>query len=382
MLDKRTPTILRAWSQVWVEEPGRPTITTELDASQTDAITKLAFRAIRSWNRELVWPAAAARHARLHGPRRAGPRAARRAVRRSATMRLASPCRSMSCQTAQAGPTARSRSIAGRSTICRSHSRTSAIRSHAARRGSRCGTTCSNARFRRPRSWIWRCRPCRARPMSNSRRGSLGYLRAAWWRFLRPAEREARACGARNTLADRPRHGQDGRARSRRGSARYATWRWARIRSRWLQRVWEKKEDVPGSAAGRSGLRGTRTGSRRYARCRAGATSWQTQLARIENPDRKARFAVCRSRRCRPIPLSANAGSSASRCQPIGGASRGCSKGWAICITRFVPRAPQIRDTEPGDAAGNPADRRYFLSDAVDERHAVGPQLARRWPRW
>ena len=55
VLDRRTPLDLQAWSQVWVEQPGRPTIETILDV-KNGAITRLAFRQRDPWNRNLVWP--------------------------------------------------------------------------------------------------------------------------------------------------------------------------------------------------------------------------------------------------------------------------------------------------------------------------------------
>jgi aminopeptidase N len=55
VLDARTPVDLAAWSQVWVESPGRPTIATELEI-HAGRISRLAFRQADSRNRDLVWP--------------------------------------------------------------------------------------------------------------------------------------------------------------------------------------------------------------------------------------------------------------------------------------------------------------------------------------
>jgi len=55
VLDRRTPTDLRAWSQVWVEQPGRPTITTKLEVAN-GKITRLAFEQSDPMGRGLVWP--------------------------------------------------------------------------------------------------------------------------------------------------------------------------------------------------------------------------------------------------------------------------------------------------------------------------------------
>lgn len=55
VLDMRTPVDLRAWSRVWVEEPGRPTVATELQI-ENGRIAKLAFSQRDARGRPLVWP--------------------------------------------------------------------------------------------------------------------------------------------------------------------------------------------------------------------------------------------------------------------------------------------------------------------------------------
>ena len=55
VLDRRTAMDLQAWSRVWVEQPGRPIIETVLETRQ-GTITRLAFRQRDSWNRQRVWP--------------------------------------------------------------------------------------------------------------------------------------------------------------------------------------------------------------------------------------------------------------------------------------------------------------------------------------
>jgi aminopeptidase N len=54
-LDPRTPLDLDAWSRVWVERPGRPTITTELEL-RDGRIARLAFRQHDARGRGLRWP--------------------------------------------------------------------------------------------------------------------------------------------------------------------------------------------------------------------------------------------------------------------------------------------------------------------------------------
>ncbi len=55
VLDARTPMDLQQWSQVWVDQPGRPSVETILEM-KNGSITKLAFRQRDSWNRNRVWP--------------------------------------------------------------------------------------------------------------------------------------------------------------------------------------------------------------------------------------------------------------------------------------------------------------------------------------
>ncbi len=55
VLDRRTPMDLQAWSRVWVEQPGRPSIRTILDV-KNGAIARLAFRQEDPWKRGVAWP--------------------------------------------------------------------------------------------------------------------------------------------------------------------------------------------------------------------------------------------------------------------------------------------------------------------------------------
>ena len=55
MLDARTPVDLQEWSRAWVDQPGRPTIETQL-AISNGKISRLAFRQSDPLGRKLVWP--------------------------------------------------------------------------------------------------------------------------------------------------------------------------------------------------------------------------------------------------------------------------------------------------------------------------------------
>jgi aminopeptidase N len=55
VLDTRTPADLKAWSQVWVEQPGRPVVTTTLSVAN-GKISQLAFAQRDTWKRGTRWP--------------------------------------------------------------------------------------------------------------------------------------------------------------------------------------------------------------------------------------------------------------------------------------------------------------------------------------
>ena len=55
VLDRRTPVDLKQWSHAWVDEPGRPTITTDLEI-KNGKIAKLAFHQTDPRKRGLTWP--------------------------------------------------------------------------------------------------------------------------------------------------------------------------------------------------------------------------------------------------------------------------------------------------------------------------------------
>jgi len=116
----------------------------------------------------------------------------------------------------------------------------------------------------------------------------LGYLNSAWWRFLTPEQRHSRAAAVEEML----RTGLD----SAKTASQKAAW-FNGLRDvvttpatlAWLRRVWEKSEQVPGlplAEADHTAL-ALELAVREVEGWRDILT---TQLARIENPDRKARF--------------------------------------------------------------------------------------------
>jgi aminopeptidase N len=116
----------------------------------------------------------------------------------------------------------------------------------------------------------------------------LGYLGAAWWRFTTPAERDARARPLETLL----RRGlADAGTASQKASwfnALRTVFLTADTRD-WLRRVWEQKETVAGLPLAEADF--TNLALELAVR---EVDGWRqilaTQLARIENPDRKGRF--------------------------------------------------------------------------------------------
>ena len=56
ILDRRSDVDLRAWSEVWIEQPGRPVMTAEITEDAGGWITSLVLRQHDSWDLGRVWP--------------------------------------------------------------------------------------------------------------------------------------------------------------------------------------------------------------------------------------------------------------------------------------------------------------------------------------
>jgi aminopeptidase N len=286
LLDKRTPRDLKAWSRVWVEEPGRPQITTALTVKD-GRIDTLAFRQSDSWNRKRVWP-----------------------QQLRVTLGYADRIETLNV------------SLDNARTIVR-EARGKAVPLYVLPTGggwayglvtldstSLAYLTTSLADIRDPltrgAAWVtlWEAMleravapaaivdlamtalPRETDEQLTSR--TLNYLRAAWWRFLQSPEREARLARVEALL----KNGLDTAKTTSQKSAWFGALRdvaMSRDTLVWLQRIWEQKETVPGlplaepdyiSLAEELAVREV--------------PGWEqilkTQLARIQNPDRKARF--------------------------------------------------------------------------------------------
>jgi aminopeptidase N len=286
VLDKRTPEDLRAWSRVWVEEPGRPTVTTELTTAN-GRITKLGFRQSDTWKRGLVWPEQLRvtlgykdRAEQIVVPLASGYGEAKDAVGKPTPLYVLPN----GAGWGYGAFTLDATSI---------HYLSSALPdiSDPLTRGAAWVTVWENMLERALPPTRLVDLAMRALPRETDEQLTarvLGYLRAAWWRFLRPAEREDRLAALEALL------------KTGLGTARTAgqksSWfnalrdvAMSKNTIAWLQRVWEQKEQVPGLPLAEAD----------YAALAQDLAvrevpGWSdiltTQLARMQNPDRKARF--------------------------------------------------------------------------------------------
>ena len=154
----------------------------------------------------------------------------------------------------------------------------------------------------------------------------LGYARQAYWNFLPAPDRDARRAPPRG---GRCKAGLAARRHSSLKSAWFSALRdIARTEATlaWLERVWRKTESVPGLTLAEPDYI-TLALELAVREPAAWKEILDEQLARIENPDRKARFAYVRP------ALSADQGvrdaffERLQRGRRSGSARRGCSKG-------------------------------------------------------
>ncbi|MGE3274005.1 MAG: M1 family metallopeptidase [Vicinamibacterales bacterium] len=287
VLDTRTGTDLTAWSHVWVEEPGRPAIQTELTTAG-GRIERLAFQQRDPWQRTLLWP-----------------------QRLRVTLGYAN--RSETLPVALDGPEA---------VVAEARGKAAPLYVLPNGEGWGYGEFDLDAAslaylerslpdiadpLTRGAAWVtlWdalldgqtapstfidlslQALPRESDEQLTSR--VLGYLGTAWWTFLSPEERAARADTVERVL-------REGLAAATTASQK-AAW-FGRLRDvaittatvRWLRGVWEQTESVPGLTLAEADYT-----SLALELAVREVDGWRSildrQLGRIENPDRKARFA-------------------------------------------------------------------------------------------
>ena len=293
ILDARTPADLAAWSQVWVEEPGRPRIKTTLEVSG-GKITRLAFEqtdpasarakdapASRTWPQELRVALGYDNGVQTLGVPLDGPVA-------EATQAIGMPAPRFVLPNgggwAYGGFTLDQRSLAYLSSSV-------AKLPDPVTRGAAWVTLWEALQDGDITAPVFVRLAKTALPLETDEQLTnriLNYLGGAWWRFLSPKTRLAEAAAVEKLL-------RAGLAAAKTSSQKAAWFGALRDVSltpttvAWLRQVWDKQVQVPGLTLAEPDYI-----SLAQELAVREVSGWRdilaTQLTRIENPDRKARF--------------------------------------------------------------------------------------------
>ncbi len=199
----------------------------------------------------------------------------------------------------------------------------------------------------------------------------LGYASNTWWRFLDQPQRMTRAARFESLL-------REGLAQAGTPSQK-ASW-FGTLRNvaltpgtvNWLRQVWEKKDTVTGLPLAEADY--TSLALELAVRQVDGWSDiLKTQLARIENPDRKGRFQFV-------MPaLSADPAEREKWFLSLRDVNNRRREPWVLEGLNYLHHplradaVEEIRAAEPRDAVGDPEDRRHFLPETLARRHARRP---------
>ena len=287
VMDRRTPADLRAWSQVWVEQPGRPVVTTELETAG-GRITRLAFVQRDTWKRGTTWP----QQLRVvlgydDGPKRV--RVALDGARAEVNEAVGLPA-PLYVLPAGEGWAYGSFELDRVSLDYLSRSLPSIT--DALTRGAAWVTLWDALLDGSLAPGAFMDLAAAALPAETDEQLTarvLGYAGNAWWKFIPAAERTRRAPAFEQLL----RQGLDRAATASQKAAWFGALRTTALTPdsvEWLRRVWSQSERVPGLPLAEADY--TTLALELAVREVEGWKHVLTeQLARIENPDRKGRFA-------------------------------------------------------------------------------------------
>ena len=286
VLDARTPIDLQEWSRVWVDQPGRPTIETELTVTG-GRVAKLAFRQRDPRGRNLTWPQQLRIAIGLPSGRQmltvdvTGPITEVPQAAGMAAPRYVLPA---------AGGWAYGNFVLDRASLEYLATSLPEI-DDPLTRGS-AWVTLWDALLEGqvpPAAFLdltLRSLPRESDEQMTSR--ILGYASNTWWRFLNTSERDSRAARFESLL----REGLSQAGTPSQKAAWFATLRNVAITPGtvgWLQQVWAHNEKVAGLPLAEADYT-----SLALELAVRQVDGWrdvlQTQLGRIENPDRKGRF--------------------------------------------------------------------------------------------
>jgi aminopeptidase N len=286
VLDARTPMDLQQWSRAWVDEPGRPVIETILEA-RNGQITRLAFRQRDTWNRNRTWPQQLRVAIGGHAPQQTlliqliGRDTEVPAMIGQPVPRYVLP---------NGGGWAYGGFVLDRTT--REY-----LMAHLPEIGDP---------LTRGSAWVtlWdalldgdvppeafleltmRALPREADEQLTAR--VLGYASTTWWKFLDQSQRATRAARFESLL----REGLASAATPSQKASWFNTLRGIALTPStvgWLRQIWEKQDSVTGLPLAENDYTALALGLA-VRQVDGWSEILQTQLSRIENPDRKARF--------------------------------------------------------------------------------------------
>ena len=299
VLDQRTPDDLREWSKVWVEQPGRPTITTKVETAD-GKVTRIAFEQADPLGRGLVWPQQLRVYTELVGSRGADYTASVQkdfiVSLQSREARLAGATGALASATASnlVLPSAHGwaygdfvlDAVSQRQLVARLPDFGDPLL-----RGSGWVTLWDALLGERLGAATLFDLMVRALPMETDEQLTsrvLGYSSSTWWRYLAGEERQRRATAYEALL----REGLNRATTASQKAAWFGTLRNVALTPptvEWLRKVWAKTEVVPGLPLAEADY----TNLALDLAVRE-VDGWKSilaeQLTRIENPDRKGRF--------------------------------------------------------------------------------------------
>ncbi len=286
LLDARTPVDLVAWSKAWVEEPGRPTIETVLEVKD-GKVALLAFRQRDPWRRSRIWP----QQLRVAV---GGPGSEQRLIVEMNGREVEVPQGIGWPAPRYVLPNAAGWAYGGftldRATLAWLMTNLPDL-DDPLTRGSAWVTLWDALLDGQVRPNAFLDLALRALPRETDEQMTsrvLGYSSNAWWRFLDATGRTAYAERFESVLRE---------GLSQAGTpSRKASW-FGALRNvavtpptiQWLERIWEKKESVPGLPLAETDYTSLALDLAVRSADR-GHDILQAQLSRVENPDRRARF--------------------------------------------------------------------------------------------
>ena len=288
ILDERTPENVAAWSRAWVEERGRPEFTSSIRVDDRDRISSLTLTMTDPLKRGLVWP----QRVRVALGYRDGPRHVPVTINGPSTIVRAAVGLERPLYVLPNG------AGVGYGLFRLDESSLAYLLQHvedvadALTRGSAWVTLWDNLLDGRVHPATFLEAAMRALPREADEQNAqrvLSYATRTFWKYLGPADRLARSAALETAL----RQGLDRASTQSQKAAWFNAYRdtvLSRDGAAWLERVWRREEKITGLTLAEPDeiTIALELAVREVPDWKA---ILDAQLARTQNPDRKARFA-------------------------------------------------------------------------------------------